>query len=442
MARLRRVGNAFADTGALLLQHVLRLKQQQNESSLVQQRQQELAELQNEFRRAQQEDAQANQEHEAVLGDPTGAKAEMLVKGGKAQYSGFVPDPEVATTRYGAKLNDISERAKLPGDLGLEMGLGATPGGAAAAKDPTKIEQLIAQRNGRRGVIDEAALAASADKQRDASATSYGTAMGTEQAATENFPAVLGRKKDEFNALTPLEVSRAGKVAGAQASARNAADLAQLEDPRWLRAQAEKIRQEGVARALANRSEDHAKMINEAATAVASITPDWEKMVILSKKVNTGDMGQPGTYYLASKLQTNKDASELDSIGANLAKRLANNPLFGGNKGAQSEKDSEAISNRLPNSYDSKKTAERKIRDFNSNLYTGLKAMSELPATASPQDKINKMRESIGLPPIDLANPPDPTTGSSALDQKWDLFLQQSQGQAPGLAPVPTHRRQ
>jgi hypothetical protein len=251
----------------------------------------------------------------------------------------------------------------------------------------------------------------------------------------------LGRKKDEFNAMTPLEVRRAGSVAGAQQSARNAADLAQLTDPKWLAANAEKIRQEGIAKALSNRNEQHAQMVNDAATSIAAITPDWERMKILSSKVNTGATGQPGTYYFASKLQLNKDATELDSIGQNTAKRLANNSLFGGNKGAQSEKDSEAIANRLPNSYDSKESAERKIVAFEKNMLQGLKAMSDLPPDAAPEQKINVMRQSIGLEPVSLTSPPGPYVSPEhqAIQEKFNNYLNSV---APPMMPVPTHRRQ
>jgi hypothetical protein len=182
-------------------------------------------------------------------------------------------------------------------------------------------------------------------------------------------------------------------------------------------------------------------MVNDAATAIASITPDWERMKILSQTVNTGAAAQVGRYYVGSKLQLDKNATELDSIGQNLAKRLANNALLGGNKGAQSEKDSEAIANRLPNSYDSKESAERKVLAFENNMLQGLKAMSELPAHATPQEKINKMRESIGLPPVDLSHPgglpQDPRLEEA--ERRMNLMFGT---QMPPMRPQPTHRNQ
>lgn len=235
------------------------------------------------------------------------------------------------------------------------------------------------------------------------------------------------------------KVRTAGAEAGARAAATNAAELAQLQDPRWLQGQIDLTTKRATARALAQRNAAHAAMVNEAGTAIASITPDWEKMKILSSVVNTGAMAQPFTYYGASKLQTNKDAAELDQLNQNFAKRLANNPIFGGNKGAQSEADSQAIAGRLPNSYDSKESARRKILDWETNMYTGFKAIAELPQDAPPQQKINIMRRSVGLPEIDLGNPPGPIGQlPQDLSDRWDVFT--GTGMAP-ITPVPTHKR-
>jgi hypothetical protein len=436
MARRRRIGNALESVGGGLLDFAMRQMQTQQQHKLASERQQELARLNDQLRREAANDQRTFQEEQAVLGDPTGGKAEMLVRGGKAQYAGMVPTTDVATDRFGAGLNKINDRKDLIGDLGLETGLAATPGGSTAAKDPRAIEKLIGLRNERRSVLGASEDAAVTQAGKTSFTQAENQGLGKESADAANFPAQLGRKTTEFNTMTPLEVGRAGKVTAAQEGARNAAELAQLSDPRYLNAKLNIIKQEGIAKALAERNKDHASMVNDAATSIASITPDWERMKILSSTVNAGDMAQPGTYYVGSKLQVNKDASELDSIGQNMAKRLANNALFGGNKGAQSEKDSEAISNRLPNSYDSKESARRKIIAFENNMLKGLKAMSELPPNAAPQDKINIMRQSIGLPPVDLASPPGAIDPMVDANRRFDLLVG-----APPMAPVPTHRR-
>ncbi len=218
MPRLRRLGNALSDTGGMLLQHLLRLQEQQQQADLVRQRQQELAEYNNDFRRRQAEDAQEAEEYKGVLSDPTGMRARTLVDAGKAQYSRLLPSNEAVANRFAVGLNDVSDRAKLPTDLGIESALRASAQ-PSAGMDPRYVQQGILARNSRRGAIDEAAMATSADKQRDASATAYGTASGTERAAQENFPSALGRKSAEFATMTPLEVDRAGKEAGARAKA-------------------------------------------------------------------------------------------------------------------------------------------------------------------------------------------------------------------------------
>jgi hypothetical protein len=265
--------------------------------------------------------------------------------------------------------------------------------------------------------------------------------MGTATATHEMAPTVTADKVAQEKALTPVMASRAGAEAGARARATNAAEIEQLTNPKYLAAKTELIKQEGIAKALSTQSQEHAAMVNEAATAIASITPDWERMKLLSKSVNVGPAAQIGKYYVGSKLQLDKNATELDSIGQNMAKRLANNPLLGGNKGAQSEYDSLAIANRLPNSYDSKTTAERKVVTFENNMLQGLKAMSELPPHASPQEKINTMRKSIGLPPIDLANPGGAEVDPALQEAERRLNLMLGT-QMPPMRPQPTHRNQ
>jgi hypothetical protein len=438
---MRRFGNALANTGDMLLQHALRLKQQQEQSELVRQRQQELADFQNQFRKGQAEDTRRQQTLDKILGDPTGGVAQTLVDAGETEWSPFAPKPEKALAGVGADIEKFTKREELPTDVGLEPMLASRPGGRMAAKDPTAIETLMAQRNSRRGSLDQLEqqkIAESADKSRQ---DAYASGMGTATAAHEMAPTVTADKVAQEKALTPVMASRAGAEAGARARATNAAEIEQLTNPKYLAAVAEKIKQEGMAKALATRSQDHAAMVNDAATAIASITPDWERMKILSQTVNTGVAAQVGRYYVGSKLQLDKNATELDSIGQNLAKRLANNALLGGNKGAQSEKDSEAIANRLPNSYDSKESAERKVLAFENNMLQGLKAMSELPAHATPQEKINKMRESIGLPPVDLSHPgglpQDPRLEEA--ERRLNLMLGT---QMPPMRPQPTHRNQ
>jgi hypothetical protein len=229
MAKLRNLGNALAGTGDMLLQHVLRLKQAQEQSGLVAQRQQELAEQQNAFRKAQAEDAQAAAEQQSVLNDPTGAKAEMLVRAGKNQYAGYVPTEDVATARYGSGIGKFTKREELPSDMDLERGLSADPGGMKAAKNPLNIESLMQQRNLRRGVLDEAAQADIADTGQKAYVQSMEQGKGAEAAQAAAFPAKLAREKQAFSEMTPLEVRRSSATEGARQAQVTAGEAARTK---------------------------------------------------------------------------------------------------------------------------------------------------------------------------------------------------------------------
>jgi hypothetical protein len=438
VAKLRRVGNAMSAVGGDLLSFALQRMGAREQSDLVAKRQQELAGYNDQLRRGQAEDARKQSVLDKLLSDPTGQTAQYAADAGVDMAAPFVPSADTATTRTAAGINKLTKREELPADIGLESMLGAAPGGRQAAKDPIAIEKLIQARNAKRGVFDAADKAQTAQAGEQAFQTAQQSGLGEEAADAANFPAQLGRKKTEFNTMTPLEVNRAGRVSGAQASAQNNAEIAKLTDPRYMAAKVEEVRRMGIAKAAMERSQEHAKFINDAADTIASVTPDWERLVKLSKTVNTSDRAQIGTHYITAPLQLNKDATELDQIAANMAKRLGNDPRLGGNKGAQSEKDSQAIQGRLPNSYDSAESAQRKIAAWNDNMYKGLQAVAEMPSNATPQQKINKMRESVGLPALDLANPNAGQFDPTGAESKFDMWLE---GKLPPttMRPVPTH---
>lgn len=403
MAFRRNLGN-LAGT---VLENRLKRRDAEYNSSLVGQRQSELAMLQDRLRAAQAKDARNASLLTSVLGDP--AKGNRLAHAGVQDIdglpiSGLSYSPEEATGGAAKDIAGITNRAGLPTDEDIQMANLGRPG-----FDPSSLPELFKQRDARRGALDTADQYETDLGGARAQVNAQGSAMGKEQADATNFPAQLGRDKQkgmqtsainvaEQGAMNPVLAQRAGMVAGAQN------DNSEWLDPRIQAAKLKQKHEEGMIAAAKAGDLEQAKIINEATNVIASVTPDWERMQKLSKLVNTDKTRQVGTEYITAPLQINQNAHELDSIAQNMGKRLANNPLFGGNKGAQSEKDSQAIADRLPNSGDSAESALRKIASWNKNMYQGLDAMSKIDRTASPQDKINAFRASFGLPPVDMTS--------------------------------------
>jgi hypothetical protein len=119
----------------------------------------------------------------------------------------------------GAKIGS-AERKDLPTDLGVEQRLGATPWGSSLAKDPRAVKHGMTVRDDRQTQLNEIDQYNTDLKGAEAFKVKYDTGMAEEQVAATNAPAALGRKKDEYNAMTPLEVNRAGMVTGAQQAAQ------------------------------------------------------------------------------------------------------------------------------------------------------------------------------------------------------------------------------
>lgn len=117
---------------------------------------------------------------------------------------------------------------------------GQLPSANLSVKSPPMLEQMQAQRQGKLAAIDSAQ---ELELDRDfakAKGVAYNTGMGTEQATKDSFPAFLEREaaqarqagsidRENFQAMTPLEVGRAGQVAGAQARAGLAPDIVAAE---------------------------------------------------------------------------------------------------------------------------------------------------------------------------------------------------------------------
>lgn len=353
-----------------------------------------------------------------------------------------VQTPEDIQAQYGGRVEDIDaliaqNRARGEAIKGAANPISRTGINAQGIKEETMVNPWAA--------MDQPALP------QERTGEQEGQRQGAEALAKIQTPGLTAAEVGKANTIESgtrgEKVKTAGAESGARAGATNAAEIAKLNNPRYqqgltnsakssragtleaetdpayLRTKLNQATQEAMAKAAAERNAEGAKYISDAANTISAVLPDWEKLKTLSRKVNTSATANVGTYYVGAPLQINKDAAAMDMIAKNLAKRLANDPRFGGNKGAQSEKDSEAILGRLMNSYDTKEVAMRKIKDMEDNMYKGLAAAAAMPPGASPQEKINKMRESIGLPPIDLANPAGTgsTAAPSTAKQKWQM---------------------
>jgi hypothetical protein len=226
MPNRRAIGNSLSDIGNLLMQFSMRTKLAQDDDQRQLERQRELARTADQARIAAREDAQRQQVLTSILGDPTGQKAQMMVDAGQSEWAPYVPSGDVATTRVADTFNTAKSRTELPTDVGLETRLAASPGGRGAAKDPTAIERLIAERNARKASFDTEDTTQTTLQGERAFAEGEGRGRGI-NAATEAFAPTARRiEVDKEKALTPVLVSRAGQTATAQQSAetKGAAD--------------------------------------------------------------------------------------------------------------------------------------------------------------------------------------------------------------------------
>ena len=219
MPSLRRVGNALSNTGDMLLQHVLRLRAQQEESSLVAKRQQELAEQQNAFRAAQAEDARRQQSLQQVLGDDSGLVAQRLAGAGEQWARDYVPSGHQAASKIGAKIGGM-KREELPTDVGLEESLRSAPGGEDYAKDPRAVKYLIDQKGARQAMLAQNAATEATEAGAKSEAMGYGQMKGTNTAKNENAPIEQANAVAKEKALNPVLISRAA----GEASVRQAAE--------------------------------------------------------------------------------------------------------------------------------------------------------------------------------------------------------------------------
>jgi hypothetical protein len=215
MAKLRKLGNL----AQLLLQSHLRNRDQEFQSGLVKQRQMEMAEINDANRRGLADD----QRKFALLGkglaDP--GTMETFARTGTdigVDPASFKPTDDRIMGQLGAKLGQ-AKREELPTDLGVEQQLAATPWAGNLAKDPRAVKQGMMVRDDRLGQLNEIDQYGLGLKGKEAFASAEGQGLGKESADAANAPAALQRDVTKFNTMAPLEVRKAGQIAGAQTSA-------------------------------------------------------------------------------------------------------------------------------------------------------------------------------------------------------------------------------
>jgi hypothetical protein len=218
MARLRNLAGGLGGFGTDLIEFALRRMQQQEQSSLVAQRQQELAEQNNAFRAAQADDTRWQQSLQQILNDETGLVAQRLADAGDERARPFVPLGHQVTSRIGASLGK-AKREDLPTDVGLEESLRSAPGGAAASTDPRNIQYLIDQRKAREAQLASFAATEATEAGAKSQAMGYGQQAGTNRAVEEFAPTAQRIAVEKEKALNPVMVSRASGEATARQSA-------------------------------------------------------------------------------------------------------------------------------------------------------------------------------------------------------------------------------
>lgn len=277
-----------------------------------------------------------------------------------------------------------------------------------------EIEQLMAARNSQRDAIVAELERAADEKLALEKGGAYNRVMGTEQATAEAFPAVQARdlasgqqanalEVERQTALSPVLTQRAVDTAVGTArgtlpieleKAREVARINQLYGE-WSPEIVSRRLQFERDKAIQSRDIERSGKVMEMADAVASIQQPLQELVDLSAQVNTSARPQPlaaaGAY---TQLDTN--AHLLQTKSRALAMQVVNS--MGWNKGATSENDVNAIVALLPTAYDSKEQAAIKIADFNKRIYGGYAAIANAPAGLDPLARINVTRQALGLP--------------------------------------------
>jgi hypothetical protein len=266
MAFRRRLGN-LAGT---LLETRLRRREAEHQSELVKQRQMELEGINTE-----------QQLLGRVLADP--ALAARLRASGRQQVARqditpFIPDATDAAGKLGGEVSGVSDLSKLQTDEDIHTGF---HGATFSAHDDNEgeipeIQRLIAQRNARRAAIESSMIGQAVKDigpdgtertrhvlphQLDELGALQTERTGVQEGEREsaNYFASEGSKAWGDNAITRANemesgtrgerVRTAGAISGAQAGATNAADTAQLNDPRYQAGRAAVVTAEEKAKA-------------------------------------------------------------------------------------------------------------------------------------------------------------------------------------------------
>lgn len=273
-----------------------------------------------------------------------------------------------------------------------------------------EIESLMAARNAQRGSIINEIERAQDQKFADAQGVAYNTGKGKEQIEAESFGAVqdralqTGRQENQLKvegetALNPVRAAGAAQTARATLpidleKARETARINQIYgewSPEIMSRRLDFEKSKALQTQQVQRSADVMQM----ADAVGAIQQPMQELVDLSAKVNTSDKPQPLSW-LAGQTQLGTGEHLLNTKSRALAMQVVN--AMGWNKGATSENDVNAIVALLPTAYDSKEQAAIKIADFNKRIYGGYASLANAPAGMDPLSRINVTRAALNLP--------------------------------------------
>lgn len=457
MAALRKLGNL----AQVLLQSHLRNREDERQarlqSELVRQRQIELAEHNDKLRRAQAEDTRNQALLTAGLESPE--KFAMMARAGVDM--GDI-DPSQFATPERAIMGSLqsrlgtAKREDLPTDIGIEGMLASEKDNPwdfqnNLSRDPRAVKELMTGRDSRRASIEDLVAQETAEGAAAKQADAYGTAMGTEMADSQNFDAVLARKKREYAAMTPLEADRARQTSAARVAAewdpkvvaqkldfeqkKNVMELAQIGAKEEAQAAASRSHAvKGLLPTYTRYRELALNVVNSPAGASSPVAGAGHKALAAIPYVGgflstTAEGVHAGAEYLRSP-ETAKNIAELNRLTDTLAQGMANAVL--GNKGQTTENDRMTAKNILVNSFMDKDTAADMIQ-ITDRMFQLLPEVS-LANQSIPAGQIIQMAydqaksEVVGGGPTGGATSPDPSVNPALAAAQERLRQQRARG--------------
>lgn len=164
----------------------------------------------------------------------------------------------------------------------------------------------------------------------------------------------------------------------------------------------ELARQTGVQNAIVSRQADLAKTIDDSVNSIINVMPDLEKMTQLATQVNQGLTAydiKRGKVKWDAWWQASTEGALLNRMATNVATQLANT-IWGGNKGAQSEADRQAMLGRFAKAGDTE-ALTRELNQFKDKMYKLAELYSDPTfIAATPMERLERGRAIFGLTPL------------------------------------------